>query len=166
MIKLVKGDITDLKVDAIVNAANAHLQMGGGVASAILRKGGSEIQSECDRIGFTPVGRAAITTGGRLKAKYIIHAVGPRMGEGDEDNKLRSATLNSLKIAKNNSLKSIAFPAISTGIFGYPIEKCAGIMLKVTKDFLTKESHPDEVIFCLYDEKAYSVFEKTWNVTR
>ena len=162
-IKLVKGDITELAVDAIVNAANAHLQMGGGVAGAILRKGGSSIQDECDKIGFTPVGQAAITGGGNLKAKYVIHAVGPRMGEGDEDNKLLNATLNSLKLAQKQGLSSIAFPAISTGIFGYPLDKCARSMLKATKEFLAKSNFPKEVIFCLYDDKAYQMFESALN---
>lgn len=158
-IKLVRGDITELAVDAIVNAANVHLQMGGGVAGAILRKGGASIQDECDKIGVTPVGQAAITGGGNLKAKYVIHAVGPRMGEGDEDNKLLNATLNSLKIAQKKGLQSIAFPAISTGIFGYPLDKCAKIMIKTTKEFLAENNLPAEVIFCLYDNTAYRSFE-------
>lgn len=159
-IKFVKGDITELEVDAIVNAANSQLQMGGGVAGAILKKGGQSIQDECDKIGFTSVGQVAITRAGRLKAKYIIHAVGPRMGEGDEDKKLLNATLNSLKIAQGKGLQSIAFPAISTGIFGYPLDKCAKIMLKTTKGFLIKNSIPKEVIFCLHDDIAYRAFEK------
>ena len=158
-IKLVKGDITEISADAIVNAANAHLQMGGGVAGAILRKGGRSIQDECNKIGFTPVGHAVITGGGNLKAKYVIHAVGPRMGEGDEDNKLLNVTLNSLKIAQKQGLNSIVFPAISTGIFGYPLDKCANIMLETTKEFLAKNSIPKEVIFCLYDNTAYRTFE-------
>ena len=165
-IKLVKGDITELEVDAIVNAANAHLQMGGGVAGAILRKGGQSIQDECDKIGFTPVGQVAITSGGNLKAKYVIHAVGPRMGEGDEDNKLLNATLNSLKLAQKQELSSVTFPAISTGIFGYPLDKCAKIMLKATKEFLDQNYLPKEVIFCLYDDKAYRMFELALNNLR
>lgn len=159
-IKFVKGDITELAVDAIVNAANSQLQMGGGVAGAILRKGGQSIQDECDKIGFTSVGQVAITKGGRLKAKYVIHAVGPRMGEGNEDKKLLNATLNSLKIAQEKGIQSIAFPAISTGIFGYPLDKCAKIMFKTTKEFLIKNKIPKEVIFCLYDDIAYRAFEK------
>jgi O-acetyl-ADP-ribose deacetylase (regulator of RNase III) len=165
-IKLVKGDITELAVNAIVNAANSHLQMGGGVAGAILRKGGQSIQDECDKIGFTPVGQAAITAGGKLKAKYVIHAVGPRMGEGDEENKLRDATLNSLKIAQKKGLQSIAFPAISTGIFGYPLDKCAEIMLRTTKKFLADNDTPKEVIFCLYDDTAYRAFETSKEISR
>ena len=160
-IKLVKGDISELAVDAIVNAANAHLQMGGGVAGSILSKGGQSIQDECDQIGFTAVGQAALTSGGRLKAKYVIHAVGPRIGEGDEENKLFNATLNSLKIAQQKRLQTIAFPAISTGIFGYPLERCAQIMLKTTKDFLAKHDLPQEVIFCLYDDRAWQTFAST-----
>ena len=158
-IKFIKGDITELATDAIVNAANSQLQMGGGVAGAILRKGGQSIQDECDKIGFTPVGQVAITIGGNLRAKYVIHAVGPRMGEGDEDNKLLNATLNSLKIAHKKSLQSVAFPAISTGIFGYPLDRCAEIMLKTTKKFLINNNIPKEVIFCLYDDTAYRAFE-------
>jgi len=162
-IKLIKGDIITLDVDAVVNAANAHLKMGGGVAGAILRKGGHVIQDECDKIGFIGVGNAALTTGGKLKAKYVIHAVGPRMGEGAEDEKLRKATVNALKVASEKKFKSIAFPAISTGIFGYPINKCAKIMLSETRAYLKSNEFPKEVIFCLYDEVSYDVFQKTYN---
>ena len=160
IIRLVEGDITELATDAIVNAANAALQLGGGVAGAIRRKGGPAIQEECDRIGGTFVGGAVITTGGRLKAKYVIHAVGPRMGEGDEDRKLENATLNSLKVADENKLVSIAFPAISTGIFGYPIDRCARIMLATTKKYLEGPTGLKEVFFCLYGKESYQVFEE------
>jgi O-acetyl-ADP-ribose deacetylase len=159
VIALVEGDITELDVDAIVNAANEHLVLGGGVAGAIRRKGGPSIQAECDTIGGCPVGLAAITTGGDLKAKYVIHAVGPRMGEGNEDQKLRNATLNSLALADENKLRSIAFPAISTGIFGYPIEKCAKIMLTATAEYLKGQTALQKVIFCLFGNDAYTVFE-------
>ena len=164
VIELVKGDITELEVDAIVNAANSALKMGGGVAGAILRKGGYSIQEECDRIGYCPVGGAVITGAGRLKARYVIHAVGPRMGEGDEDNKLRNATLNSLKLADQHRIESIAFPAISTGIFGYPKDRCAEIMLKTTIEYLRQNSGKSSlrrVIFCLYDEETYNIFRET-----
>ena len=157
MIELVKGDITELEVDAIVNAANSRLKMGGGVAGAILRKGGWSIQEECDKIGYCPVGVAVITGAGRLKARYVIHAVGPRMGEGDEDRKLRDATLNSLKLAEKHGVKSIAFPAISTGIFGFPKDRCAKIMLRTTVDYLKAGSSIERVIFCLYDDKTYQI---------
>jgi O-acetyl-ADP-ribose deacetylase (regulator of RNase III) len=136
------------------------LIMGGGVAGAIRRKGGLAIQTECIKIGKTPVGGAAITTGGKLKAKYVIHAVGPRWGEGDEDNKLKNATLNSLKLADGHKLGSIAFPAISAGIFGFPIERCAKIMLRITIKYLEGETGLQRVVFCLFGKESYTVFEK------
>jgi O-acetyl-ADP-ribose deacetylase (regulator of RNase III) len=159
IIELTKGDITEMNTDAIVNAANAQLILGGGVAGAIRRKGGPTIQEECDKIGGTFVGGAVITTGGNLKAKYVIHAVGPRMGEGDEDNKLRNATKNSLKLADKNSLKSISFPAISTGIFGYPLDRCAEIMLSETINYLKGETGLEKVVYCLFDQPAFDVFK-------
>ena len=119
-VELVEGDITEMDTEAIVNAANDRLILGAGVAGAIRSKGGPGIQEECDTIGGTYVGGAVVTGGGNLKARYVIHAVGPRMGEGDEDRKLGEATLNSLKRAEEHHMKSIAFPAISTGIFGFP----------------------------------------------
>ena len=128
-LELVQGDITDMDCDAIVNAADTDLVLGGGVAGAIRRKGGPAIQEECSKIGRIKVGETVITTGGNLKAKYVIHAVGPRFGEGDEDRKLASATLNSLKLADRHGLRSIAFPAISTGVFGFPVDRCASVML-------------------------------------
>jgi len=163
IVELVKGDITELEVDAIVNAANSRLKMGGGVAGAILRKGGWSIQEECDKIGYCPVGGAVITGAGKLKAKYVIHAVGPRMGEGDEDRKLRNATLNSLKLAEKHGIKSMAFPAISTGIFGFPKDRCAKIMLRTTIDYLKAGSSIERVIFCLYDDETYQIFAEELN---
>ena len=160
VIELVQGDITELETDAIVNAANGQLVLGGGVAGAIRRKGGPAIQTECNKKAPTGVGHAVITTGGDLKAKYVIHAVGPRMGEGNEDEKLRNATLNSLKVADENDLESIGFCAISTGIFGYPIERCAKVMLETTMDYLKEETGLQRVVFCLYDSRSYEVFEE------
>ncbi|MHC4323627.1 MAG: macro domain-containing protein [Planctomycetota bacterium] len=158
VLELLDGDLTEMDTDAIVNAANARLILGGGVAGAINQKGGPEIQEECNKIGGTFVGGAVITTGGNLKAKHVIHAVGPRMGEGDEDLKLKNATLNSLKTAEENNLKSISFPAISTGIFGFPIERCAEIMLKTTIDFLKGQTGLEKVVFCLFGADSYEVF--------
>jgi len=160
-VELVQGDITDLPVDAIVNAANSSLKLGGGVAGAIRRKGGSKIQEECDRIGYCPVGGAVVTTGGSLKARYVIHAVGPRYGEGDEDRKLRDATLNSLKLVDEHNLKSMAFPAISTGIFGFPKDRCAEIMLSTTISYVERGTSIEEIVFCLYDSETFGVFRKT-----
>jgi O-acetyl-ADP-ribose deacetylase (regulator of RNase III) len=155
-----QGDITEEETDAIVNAANSRLAHGGGVAGAIVRKGGDSIQRESNTIGFVPVGGAASTTAGALKAKRVIHAVGPRMGEGDEDTKLRNATLSSLKTADNEGLRAISFPAISTGIFGYPIERCAPLMLQTVKDYCAGSTSLNEVRFCLYDQDALDVFRR------
>jgi len=160
ILKLVQGDITELNTDVIVNAANAQLILGGGVAGAIRRKGGAKIQEECNKIGGSFVGGAVITTGGNLKAKHVIHAVGPRMGEGAEDAKLRNAVTNSLKLMDDHRLKTIAFPAISTGIFGYPIERCAKIMISTAKKYLNGETQIRQVVLCLYSEPDYEVFNK------
>jgi O-acetyl-ADP-ribose deacetylase len=159
---LLQGDLTEMAVDAIVNAANVRLQLGGGVAGAIRTKGGPSIQEECNRIGPIKTGEAAITGGGNLKASYVIHAAGPMYGEGDEDEKLRNATLNSLKQATAKDLKSIAFPAISTGIFGFPKDRCARIMLEATSEYLKRqETTLGEVIFCLWSKDDLALFEKT-----
>jgi O-acetyl-ADP-ribose deacetylase (regulator of RNase III) len=156
---LLQGDITEMDTDAIVNAANKDLVLGAGVAGAIRAKGGPAIQAECDRIGGVPVGGAAITTGGELEAKYVIHAVGPRMGEGEEDQKLADATLNSLQRAHEKELESIAFPAISTGIFGFPKDRCARIMLTTVAETLRQEEISlREVIFCLWGEDTLQIF--------
>jgi O-acetyl-ADP-ribose deacetylase (regulator of RNase III) len=163
ILELIEGDITEMQTDAIVNAANAQLVLGGGVAGAIRKKGGPEIQEECNKTGGTFVGGAVITTGGNLKAKHVIHAAGPRMGEGNEDEKLKNATLNSLKVADENRLKSISFPAISTGIFGFPIKRCAEIMLKTTIDYLKGQTGLKRVVFCLFGQDSYQVFENQLN---
>ena len=161
VIHLLQGDITEMQVDAIVNAANAQLILGGGVAGAIRRKGGPTIQEECNQIGGTYVGGAVITGAGNLPAQYVIHAVGPRMGEGNEDEKLTNATRNSLKLAEEHGLHSIAFPAISTGIFGYPMDKCSQIMLNVCRDFLQMARTTKDIYICLWDSQAYQSFEIT-----
>ena len=137
-IKLVKGNIVLLEVEAIVNAANKSLILGGGVAGAIRNFGGPSIQEECNKLGSIEVGEAVITKAGNLKAKYVIHAAGPVYGEGDENQKLTKATLNSLRIAQRKKIKNIAFPAISTGIFHFPLQRCSQIMLKVAMEFLEK----------------------------
>ncbi|MEM0050286.1 MAG: macro domain-containing protein [Candidatus Bathyarchaeia archaeon] len=165
IIELVKGDITELDVDCIVNAANTMLKMGGGVAGAIRRKGGEKIQEECDRIvaekGPIPVGGAVITSGGNLKAKYVIHAVGPVYGEGDEERKLRDAVINSLKLADQHKVTSIAFPAISTGVFGMPKKMCAETMLPAAISYVKGGTTIRKIIFCLYDDEAFNIFRET-----
>ena len=159
---LLQGDITEMDTDAIVNAANQNLVLGAGVAGAIRSKGGPAIQEECNLIGGAAVGGAAITTGGNLKATYVIHAVGPRMGEGDEDRKLADATRNSLNLASEKELSSIAFPAISTGIFGFPKERCAKIMLTTVVETLKEEETSlKEIVFCLWGEESLKIFEET-----
>src|SRR5215467_4612242 len=128
-LELVEGDITDLDVDVIVNAANDQLQLGTGVAGAIRQRGGPSIQEECNRIGGTPVGTAVMTGAGHLKSRQVIHAVGPRFGEGDEDKKLANAVRAALALADRHGLRSIAMPAISTGVFGFPLDRAARVML-------------------------------------
>lgn len=165
ILRLIKGDITERQVDAIVNAANSHLQHGGGVAGAIVRKGGRIIQEESDRIGFVPVGQAAITGAGTLPCKYVIHAVGPRMGEGDEDNKLKNAILNSLKLASGKGLKSISIPAISSGIFGFPKDRCAEILVGETSYYLREnpKTSLEIVEFCIYDDTTLEHFKREFD---
>ncbi|MCJ7680575.1 MAG: macro domain-containing protein [Candidatus Aminicenantes bacterium] len=158
---LIQGDIIQMDVDAVVNAANMSLILGGGVAGAIRQHGGPAIQKECNLIGPIRVGEAILTTGGTLKADFVIHAAGPVYGEGDEDIKLKSATLNCLKIAASKKFKSIVFPAISTGIFHFPIKRCSEIMLRTVLGFMKESEYPYTVVFCLFDKIALTVFQDT-----
>jgi len=162
IIRLTSADLTERDVDAIVNAANSHLQHGGGVAGAIVRKGGRIIQEESDAIGFVPVGGAVLTSGGKLRARHVIHAVGPRMGEGDEDWKLKSAITSVLKLATENGFAKIAVPAISAGIFGFPRDRCAKILVGETAAFLRDNpaSSLKLVEFCIVDAEAFDLFRK------
>lgn len=169
-IQIVKGDITKEDVDAIVNAANSYLKHGGGVAGAIVRKGGYEIQKESDEIvrknGPVPTGETVVTGAGRLKAKYVIHAVGPvwKCGSENEDTLLYKAVYNSLLRAKELGLKSISIPAISTGIFGFPKERAAKIFEKAIKDFIQKENGGLKLIrLCNIDEETTEIFAKNIN---
>jgi O-acetyl-ADP-ribose deacetylase len=164
-LELTQGDITALNVDAIVNAANEYLKHGGGVAAAISRKGGPAIQQESDalieKLGPLSTGEAVITSGGKLTARFVIHAVGPVWSEHSPekaDNLLRSAVRNSLVVADEKDLKSVAFPAISTGIYGFPIERAAPLLLREAADYLRKETKVERVLFCLYDGASYRVF--------
>lgn len=159
-LELIEGDITDLEVDAIVNAANEDLQLGAGVAGAIRTKGGASIQEECNRIGHTPVGTAVMTGAGNLKARRVIHAVGPRMGEGDEDKKLASAVRAALALADRRGLKSLALPAISTGVFGFPMERAARITLTEIHRFLQGGTKLERVVICLRGEEAFQIFKR------
>lgn len=160
LLELMEGDITDLDVDAIVNAANEELVLGSGVAGAILKKGGESIQRECTRIGGTPVGTAVMTGAGDLLAKRVIHAVGPKMGEGDEDRKLSSAVRSALALADRHGLKSIALPAISTGVFGFPVDRCARILLTEVHRYLQGGTKLERVSVCLAGEENFTDFRK------
>jgi O-acetyl-ADP-ribose deacetylase (regulator of RNase III) len=155
-----QGDLTDMDTDAIVNAANNDLQLGAGVAGAIRRKGGEEIQRECDAIGSIPVGYAAITGGGKLKARHVIHAASMQLGGRTTAANLRSSVSHSLRIAAERGLRSIAFPAVGTGIAGFPIEECASIMLQEAAQHLQGESPLEKIYFVLFDERACDVFTR------
>jgi O-acetyl-ADP-ribose deacetylase (regulator of RNase III) len=157
-IKLRQGDLTESDVDAIVNAANNDLILGGGVAGAIQRKGGEEIQRECIAAGPVPVGGAAITGGGRLKARFVIHAASMQLGGGTTAAALRSSTAHSFRIAAQRGLKSIAFPAIGTGIAGFPMRDCAEIMLSETIRQLREGSTLLAVQFVLFDTASLNIF--------
>lgn len=159
-LELVEGDITELAVDAIVNAANEDLALGTGVAGAIREKGGPSIQDECDRIGGTAVGTAVITGGGNLQAKHVVHAVGPRWGEGDEDRKLASAVRASLALADRHGLRSIALPAISTGNFGFPVDRAARIILTEIYRYLQGGTKIERVVVVLFGGDAFDVFKR------
>lgn len=163
IIWLENGDITERKVDALVNAAGSYLRHGGGVAAAIVRKGGQIIRDESDKIGFVRVGSAAITSAGRLPCRAVIHTVGPMMGEGDEDRKLRQAIQSALSLAEKYSFKSISVPAISSGIFGFPKDRCASILVEEAVQFLTSrfDTTAVELIeFCIIDGETLAYFKK------
>lgn len=172
VMRLVKGDITSRAVDVVVNASNSNLKHGGGVAAAIVRKGGQVIQKESDKIGFVPVGSGAITTCGKLPCKAVIHAVGPRMGEGNEDMKLRSAIRASLLLASERKFRDISFPAISSGIFGFPKDKCASILMNESMNFLLsfgddrRDSTLEIVEFCITDGDALKEFRSQFGVLK
>jgi O-acetyl-ADP-ribose deacetylase (regulator of RNase III) len=159
---LMKGDLTEMDTDAIVNAANNDLQLGGGVAGAIRRKGGDIIQEECNAIGSIPVGGAAITSGGDLKARYVVHAASMQLGGQTTAHALRSSTAHSLRIAAQKSLKTIAFPAVGTGIAGFPMEECAEIMLAEAADHLKRGTSLEKIYFVLFDDAALKTFKKIW----
>ncbi|MDQ3814458.1 MAG: O-acetyl-ADP-ribose deacetylase [Armatimonadota bacterium] len=162
-LELVEGDITQQDTDALVNAANSGLAGGGGVDGAIHRAGGPQIMEECRRIGGCPTGQAVITSGGNLKARHVIHAVGPIYydGKSGEPEKLASAYHNSLRVAVENNLKSVAFPSLSTGAYGYPLRDAAQIALKMVVDFLKQEPHQLELVcFVLFGDRAYAAYEE------
>jgi O-acetyl-ADP-ribose deacetylase len=157
-IEILQGDLTEMDTDAIVNAANNDLKLGGGVAGAIRRKGGPQIQSECDEIGTVPLGGAAITSGGKLKARHVIHAASMELGGRTSALTLRSSTAHALRIAAQNGLKTIAFPAVGTGIAEFPVRECADIMLRESLRHLDGETSIEKIYFVLYDREALAAF--------
>ncbi len=159
-VEFLKGDLTEADVDAVVNAANTQLQLGAGVAGAIRRKGGPTIQQECDRIGPVALGEAAVTGGGNLKARFVIHAAGMHLGGGVTARSCEDATLNSLRRAEEKQLSSIAFPAIGTGVGGLDMARCAEIMLRAVRSH--KAGSLRRVLFVLFDDAALGTFERTW----
>ena len=162
-----QGDITEMDVDAIVNAANNDLILGAGVAGAIYRKGGDTIQQECNEIGSIPVGYAAITGAGKLKTRYVIHAASMGLGGVRTTGRsLRTSTAHSLRIAAERKLKSIAFPAVGTGVSGFPLDECAHIMLSETIEHLQGETSLESVYFVLFDGRARDVFQSIWETLR
>ena len=161
-IYFLKGDITEMKVDAVVNAANNDLILGAGVAGAIRRKGGPRVEEECESRGPIPLGEAAVTTGGNLKALYVIHAASMRLGEATTADSLRLATHNTLMRAEEKAIRSIAFPAIGTGIAGFPMEDCARIMIQEVLSHIRVRSSLEKIYFVLFDDAALKVFSETY----
>lgn len=159
-IRLTTGFIVDLDVEAIVYYARPDLILGSGFGGAIASKGGPKIQEELKRIGGINNTEAVITSGGNLKAKYIIHAVGPRFQEENLEEKLRLTTLNVLRRAEESSARSLAFPAMGAGFYGVPLDLCARVTLETVKKYLESSNRPQEVIFCLRDSHEYEPFQK------
>ena len=169
IVRFIRGDITEMAADAIVNAANNTLMGGGGVDGAIHLKGGQKILEECKRIRVEqwpnglPTGKAVITTGGNLKAKHVIHTVGPvwHGGSVGEAGLLAEAYTNSFKVAVKNKLRTIAFPSISTGAYGYPVKEASHVAVRAAKDFVEAEDNLDEVIFVLFSDRDLSAYLET-----
>ena len=161
-IEIIQGDITEADVEAVVNAANNDLELGGGVAGAIRRKGGPSIQEECRRIGTIPLGEAAVTGGGNLKAKYVIHAASMRLGGRTTAENLEASTRNSLLRADEKGIRSIAFPAVGTGIAGFGTKRCAEIMLGIAAQHRKGPTSLERIGFILFDRGSLEIFQQKW----
>lgn len=162
-IEIAKGDITKLKVDAIVNAANSTLLGGGGVDGAIHSAAGPRLLDECKELNGCKTGEAKITKGYNLPAKFVIHTVGPVWsgGNNDEDEQLKNCYINSLILAKQNQIKTLAFPAISTGVYRFPLDRAAKIAISTVKDFLSNDDSLEKVVFICFDENTETIYKKT-----
>ncbi len=161
-VHFLKGDITEMDVDAIVNPANTELVLGSGVAGAIRAKGGPAVQEDCDRLAPVALGAAVVTTGGRLKALYVIHAASMRLGGLTSAESLRLAFHDSLQRAEERGLKSIAIPAIGTGVAGFPMQECARILMGEMLEHLKYRTSLERIYFVLYDAQALRIFEETY----
>lgn len=161
-IELAKADITRIRVDAIVNAANEALQLGSGVAGAIRLHGGPSIQEECDKIGTCAVGQAVVTKAGNLPCRWVIHAVGPvwKGGSFGEEMLLASAVLQALRRGEDIGAASVALPAISTGVFGFPLPLAAEITVAAARSFAPNAEYVQKIVFCLFDDETYDAFQK------
>ena len=161
IIEIVKADITKLNVDAIVNAANSSLLGGGGVDGAIHRAAGPKLLEECKKLNGCKTGEAKITKGYNLQSKFVIHAVGPIWNGGNynEDELLTNCYLNSLKLAVENKIKTIAFPAISTGVYSFPLERAAQIAIKTVKKFIQSDKSIEKIIFVCFDDRTYQTYK-------
>ena len=165
-IRVVEGDITGAEVDVIVNAANTDLKLGSGVAAAIRERGGPAIQQECDRLGPIPLGEVALTGAGELPARYVIHAASMELGGQTAEEALRMTTRRALEVACEQELRSIAFPAIGTGVGGLSVQRCAEIMLAEVREHLAQKTSIEEVHFVLFGEPAYRMFEQVQDAER
>ncbi len=159
-LKLIKGDITDLEIEAFVYYARENLALGSGYGTAIAVRGGPTIQKELEKIGKIELTRAVVSTAGEMKAKYIIHANGPKFQEEDISGKLERTIINSLKAAEEKGIKAIAFPAMGAGFYGVPLEQSSEITLNTIKQYLSNGSNLENVVICLLDNREYVPFEK------
>ena len=165
-IRVEEGDLTRVEVDAIVNAANTDLLLGAGVAAAIREGGGPSIQLECDRHGPVALGAAALTSAGQLPARYVIHAAGMQLGSAPTEQSLRDSARHSLELAAEKGLRSIAFPALGTGVGGFPMQRCAEILLAEAERHAAGETTLEEIRFVLFGEPAYRIFEHVQDAGR
>lgn len=161
-IELMQGDLTDLEVDAVVNSSNCELILGGGVSGAIRRKGGQVIQDECNRIGTIPIGEAVVTGAGALKAKFVIHAASMSLGGWAMEQGVRDSVKNALRRAEEKGVKTIAFPAVGTGVAAFPVDRCAKLMYTVIGEHLRGRSGIEKVLIVLLDEKKLATFQELY----